>query len=77
MCPAARFQTLRQHFGARFHGFEIPSNQANPDAPAPAHSVLTNHIVDETGHPTRQAYEQVVHFFKERLLSDVDGESEC
>ncbi len=36
---------------------------------ASAHSVLTEHLVDESGHPTRAALDQVLAFFGERLLT--------
>ena len=32
-----------------------------------AHSVLTEHLVDEPGHPTSDALERVLQFFKDRL----------
>jgi len=32
-----------------------------------AHSVLTEELVDEDGHPTKQALERVLGFFEERL----------
>lgn len=31
------------------------------------HSVLTEPLVDEPGHPTREALDQVLDFFAERL----------
>ena len=35
--------------------------------PRAAHSVLTEHFVDEPGHPTRDALDRVLGFFAERL----------
>jgi hypothetical protein len=35
--------------------------------PQMAHSVLTNDLVDEEGHPTRLALERVLAFFEQRL----------
>jgi hypothetical protein len=32
-----------------------------------AHSVLTEHFVDEPDHPTRDALDKVLRFFAERL----------
>jgi hypothetical protein len=31
--------------------------------------VLTEHLVDEPGHPTREALDRVLAFFSERLLA--------
>jgi dienelactone hydrolase len=68
--PAARFETLRALLGDNFIGVEIDSSKGNPHGnPKSAHSVLTEHLVDEDGHPTRAALDQVLDFFSERLLS--------
>ena len=32
-----------------------------------AHSLLTNDLVDADGHPTKQALDRVLAFFRERL----------
>ena len=32
-----------------------------------AHSVLTEHLVDQTGHPTKDALDRVIAFLRERL----------
>jgi dienelactone hydrolase len=67
--PAARFDTLRQALGDAFIGVEIDSSKGNPHGiPRTAHSVLTQHFVDEPGHPTREALDRVLAFFRERLL---------
>jgi dienelactone hydrolase len=67
-CPAERFARLRQELGAAFEGVEIDSSPNNPHGiPAEAHSVLTRHLVDEDGHPTRAALERVLSFLHERL----------
>ena len=55
-CPAERFETLRRELGDRFIGVEIDSSEGNPHGiPKAAHSVLTEHLVDEPGHPTHDA----------------------
>lgn len=65
-----RFDTLRRELGDGFEGIEIDSSPGNlHDIPQSAHSVLTEHFVDEAGHPTRAAYERVMSFFEERLKS--------
>ena len=67
MCRGERFARLREEFGVAFEGIEIPSKFANPKAPKPAHSVVTTHLIDEAGQPTRAALDRVLAFFKEQL----------
>ena len=66
--PPERFQTLRRELGDGFEAIEIDSSPGNPHGiPKSAHSVLTTDLVDETGHPTREALDRVLHYFAERL----------
>lgn len=68
--PQERFATLRRELGDGFIGVEIDSSEGNEwGNPKNAHSVVTEHLVDEPGHPTRQALDQVLEFFRERLLT--------
>ena len=68
--PRPRFETLRRELGDRFIGVEIDSSKDNPHGiPRAAHSVVTEHLVDEPGHPTHDALNQVLDFFRERLLT--------
>ncbi len=68
--PAARFQALRDLLGDAFIGVELDSSEGNPHGhPKGAHSVVTEHLDDREGTPTRQALDQVLNFFSERLLS--------
>ena len=68
LCPPERFETLRRELGAGFEAIEIDSSPGNPHGlPRSAHSVVTKDLVDETGHPTRQALDRVIAFFRERL----------
>ena len=68
MVPAERFATLRRELGAGFEAIEIDSSPGNPHGiPRSAHSVVTNDLIDEAGHPTRQALDRVLGFFAERL----------
>jgi dienelactone hydrolase len=67
-CPAERFARLRDELGSAFEGIEIDSSPGNPQGVAQdSHSVLTTHLVDEEGHPTRAALDRVIGFLKERL----------
>lgn len=71
MVPPERFEMLRQQFGSQFEGIEIDSSPGNPfNIPRSAHSVLTEDLVDEAGHPTKQALDRVFTFFKEQLLRE-------
>jgi dienelactone hydrolase len=67
--PAERFEHLREVFGDRLIAIEIENRKGkNPhDLPKTAHSVVTEHLVDEPGHPTKEALDRVLSFFKERL----------
>ena len=70
--PAERFERLREELGDAFIGVEIDSSPGNPHGnPRMAHSVLTEHLIDKEGSPTRAALDQVLDFFKGRLLSEV------
>ncbi|HEX5615703.1 MAG TPA: dienelactone hydrolase family protein [Acidimicrobiia bacterium] len=67
--PPERFAHLREALGDQFLAVEIDSSPGNPHGiPRSAHSVLTEHLVDEPGHPTHDALERVLGFFAERLL---------
>ncbi len=67
-CFAERFQTLRQELGDGFIGVELDSSEGNPHGhPKNAHSVLTEHLDDREGTPSRAALDQVLEFFKVRL----------
>ncbi len=69
MSPPERFERLRAEFGDHFVGVEIDSSPGNPnDIRKLAHSVLTEDLVDEPGHPTRDALDQVLDLFQQRLL---------
>jgi dienelactone hydrolase len=68
--PPERFERLRDELGDGFVGIEIDSSKGNPYGNEKmAHSVLTSDLVDEEGHPTRDALDQVMEFFRERLLA--------
>ncbi len=68
LCPDERFTSLRGALGPAFEGIEIDSSPGNASGIAQrAHSVVTNDLVDEAGHPTRKALDRVLAFFAERL----------
>jgi len=74
LVPAERFARLRSELGDAFIGVEIDSCPGNPwGIPRTAHSVLTEHLVDEPGHPTREALEQVLAFLRRRLVDPLDA----
>lgn len=69
LSPPERFETLRRELGDAFEEIEIPSGTV-PDAAGPLgpHSVLTEDLIDEEGHPTRAARERVLAFLRQQLL---------
>ncbi|HSW12023.1 MAG TPA: dienelactone hydrolase family protein, partial [Solimonas sp.] len=67
MCRAERFERLQQEFGAAFEPIVVPSSCANPRALPPAHSVLTTHLIDREGEPTRAALDRTLAFLREQL----------
>jgi dienelactone hydrolase len=69
-CQAARFAAYEKALGPRFEGRTLPDSAANPDARLKMpHSVVTLHLIDEEGQPTRQAVEEILDFFKMRLVA--------
>lgn len=66
--PGDRFARLRDELGDAFIGVEIDSSEGNPHGISKsAHSVVTNDLVDEPGHPTHDALQQVLTFLADRL----------
>jgi dienelactone hydrolase len=66
--PPERFEFLREQLGDAFIAVELDDAAANPEATLPPHSVLTEHLIDEPGQPTRAALDQVLELFRTRLL---------
>lgn len=67
--PRERFARLREELGDAFVGVEIDSSPGNPHGIGKrAHSVLTEDLVDEPGHPTRAALDRVLDLFRRTLL---------
>jgi dienelactone hydrolase len=69
-CRAERFAAYEQALGDRFVGRVLPDSAANPDAMMKnPHSVVTAHLIDREGEPTRQALDEILAFFRARLLA--------
>jgi dienelactone hydrolase len=66
--PRERFEFLRDELGDAFVAVELDDGAANPDAPLRPHSVLTEHLIDEPGEPTRAALDQVLDLCRRKLL---------
>ena len=69
-CRAARFEAYARALGDRFVGRVLPDSAANPDAPMKnPHSVVTLHLIDRAGEPTRAAVDEILGFFRQRLAA--------
>lgn len=73
ICQAGRFKTLKQELGEGFEAYTLPDAAANPYSPMakakkPPHSVFTGDLVDVPDNPTRQAVDDVIAFFRDRLV---------
>ncbi len=69
LVPAERFARLHRELGDAFVGVEIDSSPGNPwGHPTAAHSVLTLHLKDEPGQPTRDALDKVLDLYRTKLL---------
>jgi len=68
-CRAARFAAYQQALGDRFQARVLPDSAANPNAPMKnPHSVVTLHLIDEQNQPTRKAVDEIIGFFRMRLM---------
>lgn len=76
LVPVARFDRLDAELGDGFLRVEIDSSPGNLHGIArSAHSVLTEELVDEDGHPTRAALDLVLDFLGQRLGDESSGPS--
>lgn len=73
-CTSQRFAAYAEALGARFVGRVLPDSAANPQTAsffsrhvACPHSVVTAHLIDETGQPTIAARDEILAFFRLRL----------
>jgi dienelactone hydrolase len=67
MCPGERFERLRAEFGDAFEPIEIDNRHARRGTGTPPHSVLTTHLIDEQGEPTRAALDRTLAFLAGQL----------
>ncbi|MEU1073040.1 MULTISPECIES: dienelactone hydrolase family protein [unclassified Streptomyces] len=75
-CTGRRFAAYRTLLGDAFDGRVLDGSHARTDPPpffadvvASPHSVVTAHLVDEAGHPTVRARDEILSFLVDRLLS--------
>lgn len=77
-CKAQRFAAYAAALGDRFEPRVLPGQAANADvAPFFAqhvttpHSVVTAHLIDEAGQPTLAARDEILGFFRRRLVGQM------
>ncbi|MYX07589.1 dienelactone hydrolase [Streptomyces sp. SID8375] len=68
LVPGDRFAFLRRELGEAFTAVELDDSAARPDAVQSPHAVLTEHLIDAPGQPTRAALDGVLDLFRTRLL---------
>lgn len=76
-CTAQRFAAYAEALGTRFVARVLPDSAANKaslpsffaQVVASPHSVVTAHLIDETGQPTIAARDEILSFFARRLIS--------
>ncbi len=81
-CRAQRFTAYRAALGDRFESTVLPDSAANQEVapffaahvPTP-HSVVTAHLIDREGEPTIAARDEILAFFRKRLLASEIEES--
>ncbi len=66
-CRAERFAEYEAALGDRFEGRVLPDDSALVGTPMRPHSVVTLHLVDRAGEPTRAAVDEILQFFATRL----------
>jgi dienelactone hydrolase len=70
-CRAERFAAYQAALGDRFVGRVLADECANREGLGgrmKPHSVVTAHLIDRAGEPTRQALDEILAFFQKRLL---------
>jgi len=67
-CRAERFAAYQEALGDRFVPTVLDDACAHPNAPMKnPHSVVTAHLIDADGQPTRKAVDDILGFFRTRL----------
>lgn len=74
-CRAERFAAYERALGDRFVARVLPDSSARRDGLSPffaqvvggPHSVVTAHLIDEAGQPTRAARDEILAFLADRL----------
>ena len=61
LCTASKFESYRRRFNDDAERIRLTT------LPGPGHSVLTLDFVNEHGHPTRAALDEIMVYFRERL----------
>lgn len=69
-CKAERFAAYEEALGDRFQGRVLPDSCALPGTPVRPHSVVTLHLIDREGEPTRRALDEILTFFRMRLCDE-------
>jgi dienelactone hydrolase len=69
-CRKERFDAYEQALGDRFQGRTLPDSAARPGTPMKPHSVVTLHLIDRAGEPTRAAVDEILGFFRMRLAAN-------
>ena len=67
-CQAERFDEYGEALGDRFQSRVLPATSARQGTPMAPHSVVTMHLIDEAGQPTRAAVDEILAFYKLRLV---------
>ena len=67
LVPAGRFEALKAEFGDRFEAIELEDEDALQGTGMKPHSVLTVHLDDRAGTPTKKVEQRVIDFFKRRV----------
>lgn len=68
IASCAKFQTIADKLGSGFEGRCLPDACADPAmAQPPHHSVITCHLIDEPGQPTRAALDEILAVMDWRL----------
>jgi dienelactone hydrolase len=66
-CKAERFAAFEEALGERFQARVLPDSAAAKGTPMAPHSVVTMHLIDREGEPTRAAVDEILAFFAQRL----------